>query len=955
MESDELSTRELQVQYRRWLDGGPLARAIRFGAATLLGINLGIIPIDWLVYRDMFVPFLYVRGGLAVILTLVLSWTAGRWSVGSTYVTAYAGALMLLAVIYGTGGPASPYYAGMVLLFCGVGVLVPISFSRGLALIAPPFLTYLSMPFWTEAATPWEAFGPNVFFLSAAGAVGLVSCAILDRMRFQDFRQRRQIERARDELAELDRAKSRFTANIHHELRTPLTLMLAPLEAMLGGSFGELSPMQRSYLRTMHVNGLRLLKLINNLLDLARIESGQLEVRRRPCAVGRVAGSVVTGSVPLAEQKGVEVATRGLEELPEIYADSDAVEKVVINLVGNALKFTDAGGRVEVSGEVDDSGGVHLVVEDSGVGLAEDQLEQIFDRFAQVDTSATRTHEGTGIGLSLARELVEAHGGRIWAESEGLGRGTRVHVVLPRGEEDEEREEELLASDDAARVGADRPGASDPAGGHRGRGEDRRTGKDVSEDLSGRTRRAQQGHLVEIEHSVARWQSQQGSPASGEGPEGPPVDVHAPEVLVVEDNPDMRRLLAFVVGQEYRVRTACNGREALEAMEDRQPDLVLTDIMMPEMSGTELCRALKGDPATEGIPVVLVTSKAEREMQIEGLEGGADDYVTKPFHARELLARVRSLVHLRELHRDLESRNLALHRMNAELEGALAELKEAEVQLLQSERLAAVGELAAGVAHEINNPVNFALNALRALRGQVEELAEIAVAVAALDPGDPEARAGQLAELEAARAGLDPAESAAELRELVDILTEGLVRTQRLVGDLRDFAGVGRGRDAPVDLRRGLESTLQLLRRAIADAGIRVETGYADHPLWVRGDSGALNQVLLNLLKNSAEAVEGRPDARIRIDARREKGWIVVTIQDNGPGVPEEVRARLFEPFFTTKAAGRGSGLGLSICRRIVADHQGTILVSSPPGQGASFTVRLPELDGPPKAQEETP
>jgi len=352
---------------------------------------------------------------------------------------------------------------------------------------------------------------------------------------------------------------------------------------------------------------------------------------------------------------------------------------------------------------------------------------------------------------------------------------------------------------------------------------------------------------------------------------------------------------------------------------------------------------------------VLVTSKAEREMQIEGLEGGADDYVTKPFHARELLARVRSLVHLRELHRDLESRNLALNRMNAELEGALAELKEAEVQLLQSERLAAVGELAAGVAHEINNPVNFALNALRALRGQVEELAEIAVAVAALDPGDPEARAGQLAELEAARAGLDPAESAAELRELVDILTEGLVRTQRLVGDLRDFAGVGRGRDAPVDLRRGLESTLQLLRRAIADAGIRVETGYADHPLWVRGDSGALNQVLLNLLKNSAEAVEGRPDARIRIDARREKGWIVVTIQDNGPGVPEEVRARLFEPFFTTKAAGRGSGLGLSICRRIVADHQGTILVSSPPGQGASFTVRLPELDGPPKAQEETP
>jgi len=352
---------------------------------------------------------------------------------------------------------------------------------------------------------------------------------------------------------------------------------------------------------------------------------------------------------------------------------------------------------------------------------------------------------------------------------------------------------------------------------------------------------------------------------------------------------------------------------------------------------------------------VLVTSKAEREMQIEGLEGGADDYVTKPFHARELLARVRSLVHLRELHRDLESRNRALHRMNAELEGALAELKEAEVQLLQSERLAAVGELAAGVAHEINNPVNFALNALRALRGHVEALGTAARAMAALDPGDPEALAGQLAELEALGRELDPAEAADELRELVDILAEGLVRTQRLVGDLRDFAGVGRGRDASVDLRRGIDSTLQLLRRAMADAGIRVDTEYAEHPLWVRGEAGALNQVLLNLLKNSAEAVEGRPDARICVEAHREEGWVVVTIQDNGPGVPEEVRARLFEPFFTTKAAGRGSGLGLSICRRIVADHEGTILVSSPPGQGARFTVRLPERADPPKAQEETP
>jgi signal transduction histidine kinase len=266
--------------------------------------------------------------------------------------------------------------------------------------------------------------------------------------------------------------------------------------------------------------------------------------------------------------------------------------------------------------------------------------------------------------------------------------------------------------------------------------------------------------------------------------------------------------------------------------------------------------------------------------------------------------------------------------------------------VLQAERLAAVGELAAGVAHEVNNPVNFALNALRTLSSQVEALAELARALSALDPSDPAALARQVRELEHLRGGLAPQEAADELQELVAIVTEGLERTYRLVGNLRDLAGPGRGARLPVDLRRGIESTLQLLGRDLEQAGVTVRTDLGGEPLVVQGDAGALGQVFLNLLKNSAEAFEGRRGT-VWIEARREGAWVELAIRDDGPGIPAQVRGRLFEPFFTTKEAGRGSGLGLSICRRIVMEHGGTIELSSPPGGhvGAAFAIRLP-LEG---------
>ncbi len=909
------SDRLLYAEYRRGIERERLPRSLLTGVYVLFVIQTVFIFVDWLVYPETFWRFLPVRLALNVVLGIIYFFTARTHPLASAFAACLAGGAMLLMVTQGTGGVESSYYVGLVLLFIGLGVLLPLSGVQAASIVSALLAAYTALPLLEDKAANWELFGLHFFFLSAAAFEGVMSCMLLNRMRFVDFKQRRELERARDELREMDRAKSRFTANIHHELRTPLTLTLVPLEGLLGGEFGEVSELQRSYLKTMQMNSLRLLKLINDLLDLAKIESRQLALRRSAVAVGRLVGDVVAGARPMADRKGIAVSSEGLDSLPVIQADPDALEKVVVNLLGNALKFTDAGGRIAVRAQPRECG-VHLVVEDTGVGIPDDQLERIFDRFAQVDTSATRRHEGTGIGLSLCKELVELHGGRIWAESEGLGQGTRIHVELPPGEADAGAEEEVVTAMDGRRLSAGQ--AFDALA--------------AEMDLS--SPGGEPSGLVELERHVERWEAERGE----DSPEALDLaPASAPEILVAEDNADMRRLLHFLLAREFRVRLTRNGREALEAVRASKPNLVLTDVMMPEMSGTELCRALKADPDTQGIPVVLVTSKAEREMKIEGLELGADDYVTKPFHPRELMARVRSLVRLRQVQEELAQRN-------ADLERALAELKDAEVQLVQVERLSAVGELAAGIAHEVNNPVNFAMNSLHALRSQVNDVRGLVARLVEFDWRDESKLAAHAFEIQRLQEQMGFDELTETLGELMEIVAEGLDRTRRLVGNLRDFASPGEGPRRAVDLRKGIDSTLQLLRHALQQARVQVETAFDPDLPAVRGDPRALNQVFLNLFKNAAETLEER-GGTIRVVARREGASVCVEVQDDGPGIAPEARGRLFEPFFTTKRAGRGTGLGLSISRRIVVAHGGVIDVDSTPGQGTRVIVRLPIED----------
>jgi signal transduction histidine kinase len=831
----------------------------------------------------------------------------------------------ILAMVYATHAPTSDYYVGLIILFVGMPVLLPLSAGHAAAICGAITLGFALAPLVTPAPIPWKEFTIRLVFLLTGCVESVLSCAFLGRVRLQDYAQRREIEKARDDLKEMDRARSRFTANVHHELRTPLTLMLAPIEAMESGEFGEVPELQRGYLKTMQVNGLRLLKLINNLLDLAKIESQQLELHCRPVELSRLASDIVSGAGPMAERKGIRLVGDGLDELPAMHADPDALEKILTNLLGNALKFTDGGGCITLAGSVEEAN-IHLVVRDTGVGLPTDQLERIFDRFAQVDMSATRRHEGTGIGLSLCKELVGMHGGRIWARSPGIGHGTEMHVLLPiRDAGEVGLDEEFLTTDDGRALSA------------------RQSFEALGAEIDLSETSVEDYRAVEMERSVERWERDEAELAPSEDATPVPAELptsprRTPEIVVAEDNADMRKLLRFLLGREFRVRVTRNGREALEAVRARPPELVLTDVMMPVMSGTELCRALKEDPETQGIPVILVTSKAEREMKIEGLELGADDYLTKPFHPRELLARVRGLVRVRTLQKELARRNYELEGTNAELGTTLEKLRQAQAQLVHREKMASVGQLVAGIAHEINNPVNF-------IQGNLFYLEEYTQALRTLIEG-----------YEALLCDREAAESLSELRKEGDVdriledlesvfdgCREGVERTTSLVRDLRTFSRLDRPDRVRVDLHATLDSTLNLLRGRLT--GIEVVRDYGDIPE-IESFAGQLGQVFMNLLANAADALGRSGTIRIRTRSVAGEGpdaeRVSIEIEDDGEGIGSEHLERIFDPFFTTKEVGQGTGLGLAVTYGIVERHGGSIDARSEPGVGTCFRVELP-------------
>jgi signal transduction histidine kinase/DNA-binding response OmpR family regulator len=475
---------------------------------------------------------------------------------------------------------------------------------------------------WNEVGTslalvilpPWWRTWWAYALYSVLGLMALYGARRYEMNRLR-LKNRLEVERVEGEqLRELDRARSRLFANVSHEFRTPLTLTMGPLDDLRAGLHGPLSPAAVEQVELARRNAGRVLDLINEILELARAESGRITLRARPIDLGAFVTSVAHTFLPLAERKAIAYEIQVPDESVSVYADPEHLERALSNLLSNAFKFTPNGGAVRVS-VVADVASARIILRDSGPGIPASDLPRIFDRFHRAESTASQP--GTGIGLALARELVVLHGGSLTVESE-QGFGSTFTLSLRKGH-------------------------------------DHLTAEQVVDDgeLTAWTPRA----MLLTPHPLA--------------PTDEPDDGDQTTILVVEDNAEVRAYVRQHLVPSYRVLEASNGAEGLEIARSRLPDLVLSDIMMPEMDGYALCRALRSSPETDFLPIILLTARAEAEDRLAGLEEQADDYLTKPFDVRELLARIGNVIAMRSRLRErFAGARLAVHAARVDVEPA---------------------------------------------------------------------------------------------------------------------------------------------------------------------------------------------------------------------------------------------------------------------------------------------
>jgi response regulator RpfG family c-di-GMP phosphodiesterase/signal transduction histidine kinase len=528
------------------------------------------------------------------------------------------------------GGFQSEYVQGLYLIIMGMAIVVPLAFRDTIVLYVLIWVSYAIPGFLNMSIGTSQGRGviTNLFFLTAMDLMGGFGSYVLDNYRRRELRSRIELEATTAQLQEsniklksLDELKTQFFANINHELRTPLTLMLAPLGPMIDGNLGRVSGKHRDTLAMIRHNGLKLLKLINNLLDLTKLEEGKMRLKIKSLEFVEYVNALLGSVRPLADRKSIKLYFQHPPHDVPLTIDPENFEKVVLNLLSNALKFTPEGGRITLYIEEHETN-VTLIVEDTGIGIPENMRGAIFDRFSQVDGSLSRAHEGTGIGLSLASEIVKLHGGRIRVESE-LGKGSRFFVEILKGEDH-------YAEDVLDRRVADLPVTF--------------------------KKRATDSEPPRIQDIVSDFRKLQLTDLEREeiGPESKIRDrTHAYRLLVIDDNPEILKLMKLLLEDEYDLDFASSGEEGLGLMRTNMPDLVLSDVMMPGMDGRAFCRKVKEDPALKHIPVMLVTARSGAEMLVEGIEAGADDYIAKPFDSIELKARIRSLLRMRKAEADL--------------------------------------------------------------------------------------------------------------------------------------------------------------------------------------------------------------------------------------------------------------------------------------------------------------
>ena len=814
-----------------------------------------------------------------------------------------------------------------------------------------------------------------------------VATAIANARSYEEERKRSEA------LAELDRAKTAFFSNVSHEFRTPLTLMLGPIEEMLRRSYSELSPAAKVQLEIVNRNGLRLMRLVNTLLDFSRIEAGRVRAIYQPTDLASFTADLASVFRAAVERAGLRLEV-DCPALPEpVYVDRDMWEKIVLNLLSNAFKFTLDGEIVVTLRTAVDA--VELRVADTGTGIPAEEMPRLFERFHRVKNAYGRTHEGSGIGLALVHELVRLHGGTIAAES-AIGRGTTFTIRIPTGTSH-------LPPD---QVGSERRLTSSATGPTPYVEEAMRWLPDGAANEDGDGKSAPQYH--EVLQTPAR------GPANGES---------RPRVLVADDNADMRQYITRLLGERYQVEAVANGQAALLAAKERKPDLILTDVMMPRLDGFGLLHEVRADAALRETPFIMLSARAGEESRVEGMDAGADDYLVKPFSARELIARVEAHLKMALMRREAAERasyrtaqfeilvdrapvgiflvdaDLRIRHVNpigrpvfGDIDNLVGGNYDEVIHRLWSKEYA--DEIVARFRHTLETGESYATpeRAEYRIDRNTTEYYEWRIDRTLLPDGqygvvcyfrDISAQVVARQELEASREvlrrdarrkseflsilahelrnPLAPITNSLELLNRVgsrdpiliearDMMQRQLSHMVRLVDDLLDMSRITRDkldlRRERVDLVFVISQSIESCRAFFNQYGHRLDVEFPSKPIYLDADPVRLAQVFQNLLNNACKYMEA--GGVVCVNVEREGDSAVVSVRDTGVGIPPTKLSQVFEMFSQVHSGEDrgGLGIGLALVRRLVEMHKGTVEARSEgPGKGAEFVVRLPALD----------
>ncbi len=780
-------------------------------------------------------------------------------------------------------------------------------------------------------------------------------------------RLQNEVRRQREELAKLDELKTQFFANVSHEFRTPLTLILGPAGDALANAEEALGPRQRERVALIQRNGLRLLKLVNTLLDFSRIEAGRTQAMYEPTDLAALTTDLASSFRAAMEKAGLRF-TVDCPRLPEpVFVDRDMWEKIVLNLLSNAFKFT-LEGEVEVRLRAVD-GRAELSVRDTGVGIPDEALPHIFDRFHRVEGSRGRSYEGSGIGLALVRELTRLHGGSTEVQSK-LGNGSAFVVSLPLGAVHLPPEQICTSSELSSSV---------------------------------------TGSRAYIEEAL-RW-----LPGEEDVLPSPPGPLHngnvyeaaaAPRnggksrVVVADDNADMRDYLRRLLSDAgYQVEAVSDGSEGLAVIRREPPDLVLSDVMMPNLDGFALLREIRADPRTVAVPFLLLSARAGDEARVEGLDAGADDYLVKPFTARELVARVGGNIALARMRREAAEREQELRR---QIEEILDRINDAfyavdrELRLVYANR-----RLEELVRRSRNQLVGLPIEEVfpdepdgeshrrrfaaigDALSGRFETFSQalgawIEGSIHRNDTGysvyvhDVTGRKRIEEELRNAKAEANAAAMARSellaaagrsLRQPLDLIMqdmrrvatnasndqEALMRAQHAAGrlasaldKLTELAQFDSGKLEPhrrvFPIREVLAVISDTWSPLAADRQIVLDVPQPRD--LVLSDREMLADVLHHLVGN---AVGNTERGRVWIECRRRARMLVIEVHDTGRGIPDTEIENIFKEFYQLHSShSDGMGLGLPIVRRITDLLGHPVVVRSVVGEGSCFQIEVP-------------